>query len=147
MTVYGSLYSLLKIRTKSAIHGSPPPCLKSVLNRRFVDRCITLQKLHQIGGPWIPIFKIRTDSTRSVEFAILNSEKRNCLIFCRIILVTFRSQSNQNISTKLNSIDSQLWRFLYLTILIRIGLLNYKFRPIDHRNDVSQITAPWGYDF
>ena len=70
-----------KIRTKSAIHGSLPPSLKSVLNRWFVDLCITLQKLHQIGVPWIsaiplskfwtirpsvdpciPIFKIRTDS-------------------------------------------------------------------------------------
>ena len=63
--VRGSLHSPLKIRTKSAIHGSLPPSLKSVLNRWFVDPCITLQKLHRIGSPWIlasQFLKIQTNS-------------------------------------------------------------------------------------
>ena len=77
--VYGSLHFPSKILTKSTVRGSlhspfqnsdrlgcpwiPASLIKSVLNRWFVDPCITLQKLHQIDGPWIPIFQIRTDST------------------------------------------------------------------------------------
>ena len=93
------LYNLpFIIWTDSAIHESLPPSLKSVLNWWFVDPCITLQKLHQIDGPWIPaiplskfepiqpsmgpcipIFEIRTDSTvrGSLHPPFRNSDRFN----------------------------------------------------------------------